>query len=212
MKRKVLFFLGMVSLFLFVLTFAIGITINFTPLYRFNVSYLDIPERVGLPAETIMENYRILLDYLNLPWITELNLPDFPSSESGLFHFYEVKQLFLLNYSVLLGTAAGNFFFIRYIKRQNLFWKVMRPFQFGLFVPFFVLILIMLNFETLFVLFHQVFFNNDAWIFNASTDPIILALPETFFMHCFILAFILIELQLAVGYVISKRNALSTPE
>ena len=32
-----------------------------------------------------------------------------------------------------------------------------------------------------------IIFNNDAWLFNPLTDPIINALPEAYFMHCFIL-------------------------
>ncbi|MFL2077764.1 lipoprotein intramolecular transacylase Lit, partial [Marinilactibacillus psychrotolerans] len=45
--------------------------------------------------------------YLHFPWIQELNLPDFISSENGLLHFYEVKLLFYLNYSVLLIACQG---------------------------------------------------------------------------------------------------------
>lgn len=197
----------MMSLFLFIVSFSIALTINLTPLYSFDIGYLGISERVGLSKETLMENYRVLLNYLNLPWVSELNFPDFPSSESGLFHFYEVKRLFILDYSIALITAVGSVFYIRYIKKNQLFWKMVRPFQIGIAVPFVVLFMIAVSFDQLFVAFHKLFFNNDAWLFNPSTDPIILALPETFFMHCFILAFVLIELQIIFGYFYTKKKA-----
>lgn len=197
----------MMSLFLFIVSFSIALTINLTPLYSFDIGYLGISERVGLSKETLMENYRVLLNYLNLPWVSELNFPDFPSSESGLFHFYEVKRLFILDYAIALITAVGSFFYIRYIKKNQLFWKMVRPFQIGIAVPFVVLFMIAVSFDQLFVAFHKLFFNNDAWLFNPSTDPIILALPETFFMHCFILAFVLIELQIIFGFFYTKKKA-----
>ncbi len=207
MKIKLLHFIGLTSLFLCILTVAITITINFIPLYRFDLTYFNIPEYLGMSKETILDNYQILLDYLNKPWVSELNMPNFPSSEEGLFHFYEVKKLFLINYIVAIVSTIGSVLYLRYIKRHQLTWKLISPFQWGMVVPFVVLIVIALNFDELFVAFHELFFNNDAWLFNPSTDSIILALPEAFFMHCFILAFSIIELTIVGGYFITKRLA-----
>ena len=181
-KEKALHVVGMICLFLFIVSFSIVLTINLTPLYAFDIDYLKISQNVGLSKETLMENYRVLLNYLNLPWVTELNFPNFPSSESGLFHFYEVKRLFIFDYVIAIITAAGSFLYIRYIQKNQLFWKLVRPFQVAIAVPFVVLFMIAVSFDQLFVAFHKVFFNNDAWLFNPSTDPIILALPETFFI------------------------------
>lgn len=206
-REKALHFIGVICLFLFIVSFSIALTINFTPLYGFDINYLGISKNVGLSKETLMENYRVLLNYLNLPWVTELDFPDFPSSESGLFHFYEVKRLFMLDYIIALVTAVGSLFYIRYLKTNQLFWKLVRPFQVGIAVPFVVLFMIAVSFDQLFVAFHKLFFNNDAWLFNPSTDPIILALPETFFMHSFILAFVLIEIQIIFAYFYTKRQA-----
>ena len=206
-KEKVLHFIGLSCLFLFILSFSIALTINLTPLYSFDIDYLGISENVGLSKATLMENYRVLLNYLNFPWVAELNFPNFPSSESGLFHFYEVRRLFTLDYVIAFVTAIGSFFYIRYIKKNQLFWKLVRPFQVGIGVPFVVLFMIAVSFDQLFVAFHKLFFNNDAWLFNPSTDPIILALPETFFMHCFILAFVLIEIQIIFSYFYTKKKA-----
>ncbi|WP_084676091.1 TIGR01906 family membrane protein [Carnobacterium funditum] len=207
MKTKAIHFIGLTSLFLCILTLAITITINFIPLYSFDLTYFNIPESLGISKETIMDNYRILIDYLNKPWVSELNMPNFPSSEKGLFHFYEVKKWFLINYSVAIVSTIGSFFYLRYIKRHELTWKLIRFFQWGMLMPIVVLIVIGLNFDELFIAFHELFFNNDAWLFNPSTDSIILALPEAFFMHCFILAFSLIELTMIVGYFTAKRMA-----
>ncbi|PRY82804.1 TIGR01906 family membrane protein [Alkalibacterium olivapovliticus] len=198
---------GFISLLLLIITASIAIVILFTPLYHFSAWYHDIPERLNMSYDTLIDNYYVLLRYLHFPWIQELNLPDFPSSESGLFHFWEVKILFYINYGVLVISALASYVYIRYVKQNRLFWTLQKPFFAASLVPPILLMLLAINFDRMFVIFHELFFNNDAWLFNPATDPIILALPQEFFMYCFILFFILIEASFIFGYRYSKKNA-----
>lgn len=48
-----------------------------------------------------------------------------------------------------------------------------------------------IDFDRLFVMFHQLVFSNDYWLFNPHLDPIINILPENFFMHCLCRLFLL---------------------
>lgn len=175
-----------------------------TPLYAFDIDYLNIPKYVGLSKEQILENYRILLTYLNIPWFLALDMPDFPSSANGLFHFFEVKKLFMLDYLILIFSGMGTLWFVRHLNRRRESWRLLPYFRQGTLIPLAILLALLVSFDTLFVLFHKVFFNNDAWLFNATTDPIILALPAEFFMHSFLLAFGLIEVFLILGYFTTK--------
>lgn len=197
--------LGLLAVFLFILSLAIAITINFTPLYAFDVAYFNIPERIGLSKEVILENYRILINYLNFPWIEQLEMPDFPSSANGLFHFQEVKTLFLLDYFILIVTGFLSFFFLRTKKKNGRLWELIQPTRLLIFIPIVLLFLIFINFDQLFITFHELFFNNDAWLFDYRTDPIIMALPQTFFMHCFILVFAILEAGLLSLHIYSKK-------
>jgi integral membrane protein (TIGR01906 family) len=43
------------------------------------------------------------------------------------------------------------------------------------------------DFNTAFIVFHEIFFTNDYWIFDPRTDPVITILPETFFLHAALL-------------------------
>ncbi|WP_423188334.1 TIGR01906 family membrane protein [Alkalibacterium sp. f15] len=204
MKQRIIKISGFILISFFVLSLSITITINFIPLYAFDINYLNISTYVDIPREQILANYRILLDYLNSPWISELDMPDFPSSNSGLFHFLEVKKLFLLNYLILTISGTGTFFFLVYAKNKKLYKSFLLYFQFGILLSLTIIVTIIIRFDALFLLFHQTFFNNDAWLFNPATDPIILVLPAEFFMHNFLLAFGLVEMFLVVGYVIAK--------
>lgn len=210
MGQKLKYFFGYVAMFLLVLSASIAFTINFTPLYSFDIDYLNIEQMTGLSKDIILDNYRILMQYLNLPWITELKMPDFPASESGLFHFYEVKQLFLLDYAILGVSAVVTGLFLRMVKKEQGYWRMMNPLRLMIAAPLAALAIIFMNFDRLFVAFHGVFFNNDAWIFDARTDPIILALPQDFFMHCFVLVFVLLELVLVLVYFWVCRKVKTT--
>lgn len=196
---------GLLLIFLFILSFAIAFTINFTPLFAFDVDYFNIPARTGLSKETILENYRILINYLNFPWVETLSMPDFPSSASGLFHFYEVKLLFLLNYAIFFTTAPLSYLFLRYKKKTNTLYQLIQPTRLMVLFPIMMIFLIFINFDDLFTTFHHVFFNNDAWLFDYRTDPIILALPQEFFMHCFILVFAILETGLLTVHLKVKK-------
>ncbi|MFO8069596.1 MAG: TIGR01906 family membrane protein [Alkalibacterium sp.] len=199
--------MGLSSLFLFIITASIAFIILFTPLYYFSVWLHEIPEQLNLSFETLMDNYHVLLSYLHFPWVTELNMPDFPSSESGLLHFWEVKLLFYLNYFILVVSFIGSFIYTKTLKKDKGIWMLQKPFFFASLVPPVLLTLLAVNFDRMFVVFHELFFNNDDWLFNPATDPIILALPQEFFMYTFLLFFILIEIIFIGVYQYSKRNA-----
>lgn len=205
-KQRVLAFFGIVSLFLFLLTLAITITINFRPLYRFSIQRFDLLTISGLDQGTLLKNFDQLMDFLNKPWITSMNLPDFPMSAAGYGHFVDVKYLFLLNYAVLLVTVIPAVAYLLYLKRNGRLWQLVRPFQWGMGVPVILGFLMAIGFDTFFVKFHELFFSNDDWLFDPATDPIINVLPEGFFMYCFILAFVLLELFFFLMVLIGRRS------
>ncbi|MGM9903115.1 integral membrane protein [Enterococcus sp. 10A9_DIV0425] len=197
---------GMVSLFLTLISLAIAITINFRLLYVFDIRYLNILNNTTLDQATLLQNYDQLMAYLNNPFQKVLELADFPMSASGLQHFYEVKQLFLLNYAVFLVSLIPSVFFIRNLRKEQRLWRLIRPFQIGMGVPVVIGFFMLIGFDRFFILFHETIFNNDDWIFDPRTDPIINVLPEQFFMHSFVLFFILLEVFFALVIFIGKRE------
>ena len=202
--------LGMLCLFLFLISLAITVTINFRCLYHFDIQQLNILDYTDISKEELIKNYGLLLDFLTNPLNTTLALPDFPMSAAGAGHFYDVKKLFLLNYGVLLVTLIPSFMLLRSFWKNDQRWRLLRPLQWGMLLPIFFGFLMAIGFDRFFVTFHEIFFNNDDWLFDPVTDPIINVLPETFFMHCFILFFVLIELFFFVIYWWAKQSQKKT--
>ncbi|OEG15070.1 hypothetical protein BCR22_13900 [Enterococcus plantarum] len=197
---------GIACLILTIVSLSTTITINFRLLYVFEIDSLKILDYVDMDKQTLLKNFDQLMAYLNNPFIDTLKLSDFPSSKSGAFHFYEVKRLFLLCYGVLLVTLIPSVIFVFRLIKSKRVWRLIRPFQWGMIIPAFLGVLMAIGFDQFFVAFHGVFFNNDDWLFDPATDPIINVLPEQYFMHCFILFFVLLELFFFIGIILGKRE------
>ena len=155
--------LGISSLFLTLISLAVALTINARFIYVADIDYLNILDFVNLSKERLLENYDQLIAFLNQPWITELNLPDFTMSTAGKAHFYDVKKLFLFDYGVFLVTVIPSVLFFFHLRKKERFWRLVRPFQWGMAVPVAVLTLMVIGFDQFFIMFHKIFFKNDDW-------------------------------------------------
>lgn len=167
---------------------------------------MNLADNVGLTQKQLLLNYKELMHYLNWPFQNVLKLPNFTMSNAGRQHFVDVKRLFLFNYIVLIAMAAPAYFFLSDCLKSKRLWRLIRPFQIGSVVPFLLGFVMALGFDRFFVLFHELLFSNDNWVFNPTTDPIILVLPEEYFLHCFILAFVLFEGLMFSGILIGKKS------
>lgn len=64
-----------VALVLFIISAAVVFTLNFRPLYYFDVDHLNITAMSGLPREEILQNYNVLIDYNSIFGTKVLNFP-----------------------------------------------------------------------------------------------------------------------------------------
>lgn len=174
-----------------------GIALNSTFIYQLIVDYYELTYPTGLSREALMINYREIMWYLQLPWIRELHMSDFEMSVTGRIHFEEVKVIFQVLYAALISFVIAGIAARKRINTLRVLNKATHLIilLFGLFG-----LLMVFNFDTAFLWFHKVLFNNDYWIFNATTDPVILALPKELF---FIMG-IFVLLLLFIGVIIIK--------
>ncbi|WP_300083007.1 TIGR01906 family membrane protein [uncultured Thomasclavelia sp.] len=191
-----------IMLMIFIISFAVVFTVFFKPLYYFDINYLNIDQISGLDAETIKENYRILINYQSIFYQGTLSLPDFVMSDSGRIHFEEVKRIFeAIQVMMVISGLISIPMTIKKIKEKE--YRFLRlTGLITIIVPTVLGFLAALDFERAFVLFHQIVFRNNYWIFDYRTDPVITILPETFFMHCFMLIVVIVCLLaiICLGY------------
>lgn len=177
-----------------IICFAVTLVLNFRPLYYFDIDYLNIPQISGLSVGEIKANYDALISYNSIFFSGPLTFPTLAMSETGRIHFAEVKQIFVAVQGLLAITfvlsAVG--IFVKHRKHEIGYLKLSAGMALGL--PAVLGALVALNWEKVFVTFHEIFFNNDYWVFSAETDPVITILPDAFFMHCAIAIFLLVAL------------------
>jgi len=178
-------------------TGSVALPILCRPFYHAHISPMNLPEISGLTEAEIKEAYGEMMDYC-----TGLR-PDFSAgvlrfSDSGADHFADVRGLFLLDLWAF-GLSAG-LLLLFFLLRGRLVPAPLagRTFPFwagsGL-AALFVLIggLAALDFDAAFTVFHRIFFpGKDNWLFHPFTDPIIILLPQDFFMHCALLILVLL--------------------
>ncbi|REC32959.1 TIGR01906 family membrane protein [Enterococcus pseudoavium] len=181
MKKIVLY----LTIAIFSLSFAITVTINFPGLLKTNLLLQDSSNFERWSIEQVSRDFRNLMDYLNNPFLKSLDFDYLFLSKQGRTHFKDVKKLFQLNYFLLLFSGMSLFLFnTRKIIFREQIEKILKQ------VKYLFLVIglgALLFFERAFILFHELLFANNYWIFDYQTDPIILFLPESLFLICFVL-------------------------
>lgn len=193
---------------LFLIAAALFLVLLLKPLYYYDISYLNIVEKSGYAREEIILNYNALIHWC-MPWVkAAFSLPTFPSSPNAIIHFEEVKVIFnaifaagILSLLLLLPLSY------RALKTQN-----NKRFLFAgsivLAAPTLLGVYAAVDFNKAFVLFHEVVFRNELWIFDDKTDPVITILPEAYFMHCTIVIFFVIFLGALGLFLLGRRKDL----
>lgn len=135
--------------------------------------------------QQIKENYQILIHYQSIFYQGKLVFKDFIMSKGGRIHFEEVKRIFeMIQIVCLLTFFTTSYLVYRQIKQKEYrFFKLTAILT--IVIPLILGFFAFVDFDRLFVMFHQLVFSNDYWLFNPHLDPIINILPENFFMHCF---------------------------
>ena len=203
-----------IFLSLFIIGASILLTVGFKELYYFDIENLNIATNNNLSVEEVKQNYDYMIDY-NLGKISgEFNLPTIKSSLEGKIHFEEVREIIKNVLKMLLVSliisVVGTYINLKNkdIKFLNLTSKLV------LILPVVVSIPMIVNFDKTFILFHEIMFDNDYWIFDPEKDPVINLLPQEFFLHAGIMIVVLILLislifRLLYKYLINKNNVYS---
>lgn len=188
---------------------ALLITINFKPLFYHDIESLNLVERSGYSKEIIIRNYDALIEYCSPFFTDQLSFPDFSASKSGLFHFEEVKDIF--NFIYICGLTCLIIYIpmsiYKFKHKHYSFIKISAAT--AILLPVTAAALCAINFNKLFIRFHEIVFDNNDWIFDYRTDPVILILPEDFFMHCLVMIIVLVvslSVAMMVAYKLIKKK------
>lgn len=166
-------------------------------IYRGYLSFTDLATPVGLTQEQLLVNIDQMMNFLIFPHQQTLSFPDFASSAAGIQHFVEVKHLMQANFIgsiVSLIFLAWNYATTQQLGQKKIQYQLSKL---AVYFPLLLLFIMFIAFDQVFLLFHQLFFRNDLWLFDPLLDPIITVLPENLFLVYFVSVILLYELLLA---------------
>ena len=190
---------------LMIISGSVILGLNIRLLYYFNIPKIQAMNE-EYSGGLIRSNYDILIDYLNPFYRGKLQLDGLAMSTQGEFHFYEVKVIFDLIYILFAVTLVLSLIiYFRQRKERDLgYMKKAAILTF--IIPVILGIPFIVDFSRAFVIFHEIAFSNDYWIFDPRIDPVIKILPEWFFMYAAFLILILMLLFAVFFYTIGSRR------
>jgi len=148
---------------------------------------VGLPETTGFSEEEILKNYNALIDYNSVFFTGPLSFPTLPMSDSGREHFAEVKSIFSAIQIALIVSAALTAFLCVYLLRRRRIRFLGYGGILSLVIPaVIVCVMAAVGWDRFFVLFHHLLFNNNFWLFDYRTDPVILILPDSWFLACLV--------------------------
>lgn len=181
-----------ISLMIFIITFIICLVLFCKWFYYYDASNLSLDKLTGLSMKTIKKNYDILIRYQSIFYQGKLSFPNFKMSTTGRIHFEQVKVVFEVIQGLMVISGISSFILVRKQHKEHKFMYLKLTAIITVVVPIVIGSLAAIDFDRAFTLFHQIVFQNNYWIFNSYSDPIINILPETFFMNSFIRIIILV--------------------
>ena len=205
MKIKAWSILLSLILTLTLISLAVVLTLACKPLYYLDIHALHIPGTTGYTISEIKANYDAVIDYSLSFGNAPLEFPTFPMSEGGRIHFEEVKNIFnLFKYIAIFGTLTGAAGILRQRRKQSYgYLKLTAILTVAL--PAVIGATVALNWDWTFAAFHELAFNNDYWLFDPATDPIINILPDAYFLHCAVMILVLVILGSLICGLIYRR-------
>jgi integral membrane protein (TIGR01906 family) len=192
---SVIFIIAVVIL---TITFSIGLPIYVRPFYYAHIPSIQEEFRewydVEIETDYIKDAYDEVLDFLTKNG-KEFGTGELPYSEEGKGHFEDCKVLFDLNkYAFMISmtivvvlTLLHSFDVIKLMRPRG--YSLTFIAGVGTLALFLILaLLVSMDFDAAFTIFHKIFFpGKDNWLFNPNYDPIIMFMPQNFFMNCAIL-------------------------
>jgi integral membrane protein (TIGR01906 family) len=171
--------------FILILLISTVITTSIKSIYTFSINKFNIEESTNLSVDEMKENYSYVIDYLLYSNNDKFELPSLEYSEDGAFHFQEVKELFkLAKVTILILAIILIILCVVYTRFYKNYKYIKYTSITSIIVPTITSIVVSINFNFFFTVFHKIFFNNDKWLFDPNVDPIINILPKELFALC----------------------------
>ena len=172
---------------LIIISGSLNFIVRSSLIYDYNISTYSIEKRTSLSLEEIEEiNLGIRTYFFNEKELLDIDI----FSNKEILHMKDVKSVmnFIFDISKILSIVFCILTFVLYSYFRVYIYKLIF-YSLSLFLSILVFLgtSFLLFFQELFIIFHQIAFNNDLWILNPNEDYLLMMYPEDFFRDVAIL-------------------------
>lgn len=196
--RNILGIIFTFSLMIILLISSVEVVAYYIPgYYRYEYAKYSSNEKVGMNMDELLRISNKMMDYLRgkREKLSDISAtikgrPDvlfFNEKEAA--HMKDVRNLFIAAIYLRRILLISCILILTVIKLSGGSLKKILPRSLligsGIFFALFICLggIIASNFSKYFIVFHQIFFNNDLWILDPATDNLINIVPEGFFFE-----------------------------
>lgn len=202
-KVKIFKFILTISIALVLLSIPLSIFLNFSGYYFSKFKQLSIYKDFEETETAVNTRFSEMLNFING---REHNLNQYFWSNEDKLHLSDVRHL-VISFNALV-TLNSIFLLILFFKKQNLLTENLEFAFKGAGVIFLVsLILIIINFQNAFIIFHKILFRNDYWMLDPTTSNLIKYFPQQIFFEIGLFTFFFAIITSIIGFLwISRRK------
>jgi len=172
---------------LIIISGSLNFIVRSSLIYDYNISTYSIEKRTSLSLEKIKEiNLEIRSYFFNEKELLDIDI----YSDKEILHMKDVKSVmnFIFDLGKILSIVFCILAFVLYSYFRIYIYKLIF-YSLSLFLSILMFLgtSFLLFFQELFIIFHEIAFNNDLWILNPNEDYLLMMYPEDFFRDVAIL-------------------------
>ena len=189
---------------LIIISGSLNFIVRSSLIYDYNISTYSIEKRTSLSLEKIKEiNLGIRTYFFNEKELLDIDI----FSNKEILHMKDVKSVmnFIFDISKIFSVVFCILTFVLYSYFRVYIYKLIF-YSLSLFLSILVFLgtSFLLFFQELFIIFHQIAFNNDLWILNPNEDYLLMMYPEDFFKDVAILILVTSFILNVIVYILFR--------
>ena len=189
---------------LIIISGSLNFIVKSSLIYDYNISTYSIEKRTSLSLEKIKEiNLEIRSYFFNEKELLDIDI----YSDKEILHMKDVKSVmnFIFDLGKILSIVFCILAFVLYSYFRVYIYKLIF-YSLSLFLTILMFLgtSFLLFFQELFIIFHEIAFNNDLWILNPNEDYLLMMYPEDFFRDVAILILVTSFILNVIVYILFR--------
>lgn len=189
---------------LIIISGSLNFIVRSSLIYDYNISTYSIEKRTSLSLEKIKEiNLEIRSYFFNEKELLDIDI----YSDKEILHMKDVKSVmnFIFDLGKILSIVFCILAFVLYSYFRVYIYKLIF-YSLSLFLSILMFLgtSFLLFFQELFIIFHEIAFNNDLWILNPNEDYLLMMYPEDFFRDVAILILVTSFILNVIVYILFR--------